>query len=314
MEEHPSEETAIEESQNTQEENQSQQDAQGKTWYPYITKAQFEKFISRLQSKVPEQVDRDYVRPIIRTPSMIYRFLRGVEAMGLIDRDQKPTERLHHLIVPESRKQAIAEVVKDLYPGLLEPWQESEGAMPDHEIVSFFCQRTGMGNDSASKMKMFFKFLLGEADFSEAEAPPSTSDPAPEAPPSTSDPAPEAPPSTSDPAPEAPPSTSDPAPEAPPSTSDPAPEAPAPPPEPAPSRRSGHEKSASQQRNGPQPSSPSQTTDRSSSSKPLSEAQKAYIDTLQKVVRINIDGDWDDDMIRLAFDRLERLFDRIKRG
>jgi hypothetical protein len=223
---------------------------------------------------------------------MIYRFLRGVEAMGLIDRDQKPTERLHHLIVPESRKQAIAEVVKDLYPGLLEPWQESEGAMPDHEIVSFFCQRTGMGNDSASKMKMFFKFLLGEADFSEAEAPPSTSDPAPEAPPSTSDPAPEAPPSTSDPAPEAP----------------------APPPEPAPSRRSGHEKSASQQRNGPQPSSPSQTTDRSSSSKPLSEAQKAYIDTLQKVVRINIDGDWDDDMIRLAFDRLERLFDRIKRG
>jgi hypothetical protein len=164
--------------------------------------------------------------------------------------------------------------------------------MPDHEIVSFFCQRTGMGNDSASKMKMFFKFLLGEADFSEAEAPPSTSDPAPEAPPSTSDPAPEAPPSTSDPAPEAP----------------------APPPEPAPSRRSGHEKSASQQRNGPQPSSPSQTTDRSSSSKPLSEAQKAYIDTLQKVVRINIDGDWDDDMIRLAFDRLERLFDRIKRG
>ena len=66
---------------------------QGKTWYPYITKVQFEKFLSRLESKVPEQIDRDYVRAIIRTPSMIYRFLRGIEAMGLIDRDQhRPTD------------------------------------------------------------------------------------------------------------------------------------------------------------------------------------------------------------------------------
>ena len=52
----------------------------------------------------------------------------------------------------------------------------------------------------------------------------------------------------------------------------------------------------------------------SGSSRPLSEAQKAYLETVQKVVRIRIDGDWDDDMIRLAFDRLERLFERVKRG
>ena len=50
------------------------------------------------------------------------------------------------------------------------------------------------------------------------------------------------------------------------------------------------------------------------SNRPLSEVQRAYLDTLQNVLKINVDGDWDDDMIRLTFDRLERLFDRIKRG
>ena len=57
----------------------------GKTWYPYITKSQFDKFLARLDSKIPEQIDRDYIRAIIRTPSMIYRFLRGIEAMKLIE-------------------------------------------------------------------------------------------------------------------------------------------------------------------------------------------------------------------------------------
>jgi hypothetical protein len=37
------------------------------------------------------------------------------------------------------------------------------------------------------------------------------------------------------------------------------------------------------------------------------------LDTVQSVVQIKIDGDWDEDMIRVAFDRLERLFDRIRR-
>ena len=63
-------------------------------WYPYITKAQFEKFLARLQSRIPDEIDRDYIRAIIRTPSMIHRFLRGIEAMKLIDDDQKPTDRL----------------------------------------------------------------------------------------------------------------------------------------------------------------------------------------------------------------------------
>jgi hypothetical protein len=34
---------------------------------------------------------------------------------------------------------------------------------------------------------------------------------------------------------------------------------------------------------------------------------------VRSVVSINIDGDWDEDMIRVAFDRLERLLDRIRR-
>ncbi|MEE3261786.1 MAG: hypothetical protein VX290_03000, partial [Candidatus Latescibacterota bacterium] len=50
------------------------------------------------------------------------------------------------------------------------------------------------------------------------------------------------------------------------------------------------------------------------SNRPVTEAQRAYLDTLKAVLRVNVDGDWDDDMIRLAFDRLERIFDRVRRG
>ena len=135
-----------------------------KPWYPYITKTQFEKFISRLQSRVPDEVDRDYVRAIIRTPSMIYRFLRGVEAMGLIDHEQRPTDRLRGLVDKPSRRQALGQVVRDLYPELLEKYQSSGGEMADRDVVAFFRKETGMGNDSANKMKMFFKYLLSEAD------------------------------------------------------------------------------------------------------------------------------------------------------
>ena len=49
-------------------------------------------------------------------------------------------------------------------------------------------------------------------------------------------------------------------------------------------------------------------------SRTLSETQRAYLDTLKSVLSINIDGDWDDDMMKLAFDRLERLYDRVRRG
>ena len=102
---------------------------QGKTWYPYITKNQFDKFLARLDGKVPSEIDRDYVRAIIRTPSMIYRFLRGIEAMKLIDRDQKPTDRLHRLVDTETRSDAMREVVRDLYGDMLD---EREGvSYPD---------------------------------------------------------------------------------------------------------------------------------------------------------------------------------------
>ena len=246
---------------------------QGKTWYPYITKNQFEKFLSRLHGKVPNEIDRDYVRAIIRTPSMIYRFLRGIEAMKLIDRDQKPTDRLNRLVATESRSSAMGEIVRDLYGDMLDE-QKEDGAMPDADITAFFRQRTGMGNDSANKMKMFFKYLMAEANLGDEEdrAPASSSPPA------------------SSPAPEPAVQT----------------------------RRSAREKP--DHRNSSKSPTPSSSSDPSSErpssggSRPLSESQKAYLETVQKVVKIRIDGDWDDDMIRLAFDRLERLFDRVKRG
>ena len=279
---------------------------QGKTWYPYITKVQFEKFLSRLESKVPEQIDRDYVRAIIRTPSMIYRFLRGIEAMGLIDRDQHLTPRLTRLISKETRKFALAEVIRELYKELLPEWEQTDGNMSDDAVVDYFRDRTGMGRDSANKMKMFFKYLIGEADFGEPPEGIETVEPEAKAAPA--------------PAPE------------------PAPE-PAPAPAPAPARsrapasrerggRSGRgnreERSSREERSEPsgrsessgrsEPSGrpePSERPDRSS--RPLTETQKAYLDTVQSVVQIKIDGDWDEDMIRVAFDRLERLFDRIRR-
>ena len=303
---------------------ENKEGTQGKTWYPYITKTQFEKFLVRLESKMPEQVDRDYIRAIIRTPSMIYRFLRGIEAMKLIDREQKPSERLKRLVAQESRKHTIAEILRDLYADLLEEWQESNGSMSDDDIVSVFRSKTGMGRDSANKMKMFFKYLIGEADFSEppprSQEPPRqpSSEVTVEAEPRIQEQQAPAKPEPAPAKPEPAPAKPEPAPVKP----EPAPAKPEPAPaklkpapaklKPAPAKQVQDRRPSrdsrpapSAQRNGPQQADQSQ--------RGLSETQKAYLQTLQTIVSIKIDGDWDDDMIRAAFDRLERLFDRIKR-
>ena len=254
-----------------------------RTWYPYITKAQFEKFLARLQSRIPDEIDRDYIRAIIRTPSMIHRFLKGIEAMKLIDSDQKPTDRLQKLVGQDTRAGAVDEILEDLYPELLKEYR-ANGDMADRDIVSFFRKETGMGNDSANKMKMFFKYLIS-CTGSDGGAPAADSgNGSPEA---------------------------------------------AAPPAPAPQRTErerggergerergererGERERGSGSRSGQQ--SRGQESSGSGGSRTLSETQRAYLDTLKSVLKVNIDGDWDDDMIKLAFDRLERLFDRVRRG
>ncbi|MEC7225777.1 MAG: DUF5343 domain-containing protein [Candidatus Latescibacterota bacterium] len=283
---------------------------QVKTWYPYITKVQFEKFLARLESKMPEQIDRDYVRAIIRTPSMIYRFLRGIEAMKFIDREQCPTPLLQRVVNPETRAFALAEVQRDLYKDLLEE-QAKSGEMNDEEIVEYFRDRTGMGRDSANKMKMFFKYLNGEADFSQPAAQPQEEEQA------DTKPAEEAVVEERVSEPEAK------------ATKPSREETPAP-------QRSQNRERGQQERNREtrqernresretrqernqtrQERSESSSSNAAASSgppRPLTEQQKAYLDTVRSVVSINIDGDWDEDMIRVAFDRLERLLDRIRR-
>ena len=285
-------------------ENDVQPDGEKKTWYPYITKAQFEKFLSRCQGKMPEEINRDYVRAIIRTPSMIYRFLRGIEAMKLIDSDQRPTERLSELVVTETRRRTMGLIVKDLYPTLWENWSQTDGKMPDRDVATFFRKDTGMGNDSANKMKMFFKYLLSESDLdgrpvTEGEGK-ATSEPA-ETPEAAAPAVVKAqPPKPQQAAPAAQSRRA---------------------PQPRTPRRDGGnqvdrperaERAAPAERT--ERAEPAERTDRSSNTRVLSEAQRAYLDTLKSVLQVKIDGDWDDDMIKLAFDRLERLFDRIRRG
>ena len=304
-----------------EEENQEANGRQAKTWYPYITKVQFEKFLARLESKVPEQIDRDYVRAIIRTPSMIYRFLRGIEAMKLIDRDQHPTALLSRVISRQTRPFALAEVQRDLYKDLLEE-QEKSGDMNDEEIVEYFRERTGMGRDSANKMKMFFKYLNGESDFSE---PPAHIQAEAEAA-STPEATPEATPET---APKAEAKTE--VVEEAKAKEEAAPVETKPAPAPRPSGRERNQErnqersqersqerpdrsqERSRQQRGQEQSPPSQPSNQDRSPRPLTDQQKAYLDAVRSVVSINIDGDWDEDMMRVAFDRLERLLDRIRR-
>ena len=326
------------------EEGSKQQSGDRKTWYPYITKTQFEKFVSRLQNKIPEEINRDYVRAIIRTPSMIYRFLRGIEAMQLIDREQHPTERLQNLVAQETRRQTLGEIVKDLYPGLLQEWDQADGKMSDHDIVSFFRKETGMGNDSANKMKMFFKYLQSEAE-SDGQ-PVESADDEPQVEPAE----PQVEPAEPQVEPAEPAEA----------LRQPAARVQRPS---QPSRggrdssrqgnqserggqpdRGGRDRSrqGNQSDRGGQPDRGGRDSarqdsqserggrdsarqdsqsdrngaqfDRSYNSRVLSEAQRAYLDTLKCVLKVNVDGDWDDDMIRLAFDRLERLFDRVRRS
>ena len=259
----------------TEDEAEGDEGKDEKTWFPYITKAQFEKFLSRLQTKIPDEIDRDYIRAIIRTPSMIYRFLRGIEAMKLIDRDQKPTDRLTNLVNESSRQSTITEILQDLYPELLTQYRSS-GSMVDREVVTFFRRETGMGNDSANKMKMFFKYLLGESDLNGAAPATATAAVESEEEEEQAEPAVERRPTQQRAA--------------------------------RPSRQAQQAESSRNERGADRVergAPPSRT---------LSEAQRAYLDPLKSVLSVNIDGDWDDDMIKLAFDRLERLFDRVRRG
>ena len=46
----------------------------------------------------------------------------------------------------------------------------------------------------------------------------------------------------------------------------------------------------------------------------LSTARQEKLDTLRRVLRIQIDGDWDDQMINTAFNNLERLLFRLDNG
>jgi hypothetical protein len=46
----------------------------------------------------------------------------------------------------------------------------------------------------------------------------------------------------------------------------------------------------------------------------LSATQKEKLNTLRRVLRIQIDGDWDDAMINTAFNNLEKLLDRLHTG
>ena len=262
----------------TVEEGSEESSRQDRAWFPYITKVQFERFLSRLETKIPDQIDRDYVRPIIRTPSMIHRFLRGIESMNLTDRDQKPTDLLLRIVPKDTRKFAIAEVVRDLYKDLLPEWEQNNGNMSDDAIVDYFRSRTGMGRDSANKMKMFFKYLIAEADFGDPSDPPKEAAVAEPEPKETPEPEPNETRSAR---------------------------------EPAPKERSGRDGRAKRTNSERQERS-ERSSDRQE--RPLTETQRAYLETLQSMVQIKIDGDWDEDMIRLAFDRLERLFDRLRRA
>ena len=173
-----------------------------------------------------------------------------------------------------------------------------------------------MGNDSANKMKMFYKYLLSEAGGGDQSAAGESEDGTT---PATATPAPESTPSSATSAPTEAPTRDE-------RNATTQAEAPAQNERPATQTRTEaparNERSAGPSRRGQQRSSSSQSDggeappDRGSSggSRPISETQRAYLDTLKAVLRVNIDGDWDDDMIRLAFDRLERLFDRVKRG
>jgi hypothetical protein len=51
----------------------------------------------------------------------------------------------------------------------------------------------------------------------------------------------------------------------------------------------------------------SQITREASGTEILTEVQKERFDTLRRVLRVQIDGDWDETMIRTAFENLEKL-------
>ena len=82
MDEDPKEQTVVEES--ASEENSESSDRDARTWYPYIAKAQFEKFLARMESKMPEEINRDYLEAHLRSITYYALFFPVIEFLTAV--------------------------------------------------------------------------------------------------------------------------------------------------------------------------------------------------------------------------------------
>lgn len=132
---------------------------QGRRTYPYMPESNWWALRRRFQQTMPREVDSQYLATVLGITEPAARNLTGpLRAVGLIDEDDRPTDRALAWRDDEHYRQVTTEILEAVYPqGLRDaapPPDPDRGA-----VVRWFSRTTGTGQAAAERMARFYALL-----------------------------------------------------------------------------------------------------------------------------------------------------------
>lgn len=141
-----------------------------KATYPKIGRRIWLSMRTRFAKSMPTTVTTDYVSSIVEMgdASAKANVLSPLRALGILDKDNKPTELAERWRHDDEYKQVCEDIRKAVYPiGLLETYPE--GSPDQHEQIKKWFAKNGKVGDSAARMFADTYILLSQADLSAPE-------------------------------------------------------------------------------------------------------------------------------------------------
>jgi Family of unknown function (DUF5343) len=134
-----------------------------KNTYPVINVVRWWTLRKSFKRTIPDQVTKGYLSGVLNvTPDSAQNIISPLKKIGLIDSDDKPTERAKRWRDDEEYPGVCEEIRKAIYPS------ELLAAFPDADasrtgVERWFASKTGLGTSIVGGMAVFY-LLLTEAD------------------------------------------------------------------------------------------------------------------------------------------------------
>lgn len=142
-----------------------------KTTYPKIGKRIWLSMRTRFSKSMPTTVTPDFVSSIVEMgdASAKANVLGPLRTLGILDKDNKPTELAERWRHDDEYKQVCEDIRKTVYPtGLLETYPD--GNPDQYEQIKKWFAKNGKVGDSAAGMFADTYILLSQADLSASES------------------------------------------------------------------------------------------------------------------------------------------------